>query len=179
MWIYIDTEPNAHNLFLDILSHVKDGNLSRHLARNPKLCCSSVSVYNLTQPLYGKIYKQVSKIQLCTWPEYPEVLFPVVLQGVKWKTLINHPLSSFPNPSQCILDKSESSVPTINVDIRPYKRLLFSHFPLANKPASFYCCCPTAFLYLGMSHCLFCLIPSTLNVLRASFPPQLWHCNMQ
>lgn len=58
---------------------------------------------------YGKIYKWMSKMQLWTWPEYPESL-----EGVKWKAVINCPLSSFPNLSQCDLDNLESRVYTIN-----------------------------------------------------------------
>lgn len=39
---------------------------------NPKLQLIPSSVSVCTQSLYGEVYKWVSRIQLWTWPEYPE-----------------------------------------------------------------------------------------------------------
>lgn len=84
--------------------------------------------------------------------------------------VINCLLSSLPNPSQCNLDNLESRVHTINDDVRPYKNQLFSHFLLGTSLLHL---TAPPLPFLAMSDCLFCLIPSTFNVLRASFSPQL------
>lgn len=150
--------------------------LSRYLIGSPKLYDPAPSVSATLHSHF--MVRYTNRCPKCSCAHGLNALrfFPCGFRRGKWKTVMNHPLASFPNPSQAILDKLERRVPTISGRIRPLRKHTkgcFSHFLLAAKPTSSYCHCPVAFLSLGMSYCLFCLMPSTLNVLRASFSPQL------
>lgn len=87
--------------------------------------------------------------------------------------------SSFPNPCQCILNKCrEQDAHTkwwYTAMQKPYRRLFLSHFLLAMKPASSYCCCSTAFLYLGTSLLLDATNTSCFEVIFLSIAIALRH----